>query len=763
MKTRISRRLFLSGAALLGAGIALDRVELVATATASPVPPTATDRVELVATATASPVPPVATIEPTVEPTTANVAVAAGAQFSLVLTRNGEVVGWGANGGQDVPSGLRDVVAVAARNVHALALTRSGEVVAWGRNGDGATDVPSGLRDVVAVSAGGGHSLALTRSGEVVAWGYNEYGQTDVPSGLGDVVAVEAGGDYSLALTRSGEVMAWGWNRFGETDVPGGLRDVVAVAAGSVHALALTRSGEVVAWGSNVGGQTDVPSGLRDVVAVAAGGVYSLALTRSGEVVAWGANNYGQTNVPSGLRDVVAVAAGTAHSLALTRSGEVVAWGWNNYGQANVPSEISVSSTQNETLQIMPTAAPAIGRQTVVDLSFWYWDAAGQIWADEYNKLNRGVRVNFVNMPFADCHDKLLTSFASGTGSPDIASLEIGRIGGFQQKGGLFDLLSAPFSANRYRSDFVSYKWTQGMSNDGDGRLFAMPWDSAPAAFWYRTDIFESLGLPTDTEAVAELVSHTYGRTWSDFFTLAQRVADRRGGNQKIIADAGTDIYGAAARQKGEGYFQGNKLMIVENMTRPAQLASQFRNQGLDANIGWWGQDWDAGVKNDAFAGMLIGCWMQSNLARGQSQTIGKWRIVPAPEASFNWGGSFCAIPEQCQYPELAWDFVQWACCSAEGQNAMFKQTGIFPAYKPAWNDPLYDKPVDFFGGQRAYREWTYIADNIISIPRSLYDLQAEDIVNAQIRDVLENGRDPVRAMQDAESMALQAIEGSIP
>jgi len=84
--------------------------------------------------------------------------------------------------------------------------------------------------------------------------------------------------------------------------------------------------------------------------------------------------------------------------------------------------------------------APEEGNKVVVELDFWYWDGSGQLWADAYNKLNRGAKVNFINTPFADTHDKLLTSFASGTGAPDIAALEIGRIGGFTAKGGLADL-----------------------------------------------------------------------------------------------------------------------------------------------------------------------------------------------------------------------------------------------------------------------------------------------------------------------------------
>jgi len=323
------------------------------------------------------------------------------------------------------------------------------------------------------------------------------------------------------------------------------------------------------------------------------------------------------------------------------------------------------------------------------------------------------------------------------------------------------DLKAAPFDGGKYEADMVKYKWTQGST--ADGRLVAMPWDIGPAGVWYRTDIMEKLGLPTEPEAVQELISHTKGKTWEDFFTLAQQVKEKSGGKTKLVADAATDVYGGALRQGGEGYFDGMKVMIEEKATRPAQLAADFRKQELDANIGWWGADWAAGVKNDAFAGMVIACWMQSGLSRDQPQVNGKWRVVPAPEASYNWGGSFCAIPEQTKNAEMAWDFVQWACCTAEGQNTVFKPTGIFPSYKPAWQDPFYDEPVEFFGGQRAYRMWANIADNVASIVRSPYDLQADDIVNAEVTKVLKEGKDPVQAMKDAEAAALAAIEGATP
>ncbi len=408
------------------------------------------------------------------------------------------------------------------------------------------------------------------------------------------------------------------------------------------------------------------------------------------------------------------------------------------------------------------TTAPATGNKAVTEIDFWFWDDAGKIWADEYAKKDPSVKVNFIKQPFADSHDKLLTSFAAGTGAPAVATLEIGRVGGFTAKGGLSDLKAAPFDGGKYEKDMVAYKWTQGSTPDG--RLVAMPWDIGPAGYWYRTDLFEKAGLPTEPEKVEEMISNK--KTWDDFFAVAKQYKEKMSGKSSMFADAGTDIYGAVYRQQGEGYIdiaQNNKLLVKQKATRPFQLAAQARKETIDANIAWWGADWAAGMKADAIGGMVIACWMQGGLTRDHPQTVGKWRVVHAPEANYNWGGSFVAIPEQTpdDKKEAAWKFVQWATATPEGQNALFKQSGIFPAYKPAWQDPLYDAPVDFFGGQRTYRIWSEIADNVKAIFRSPNDLQIDDIVGAELTKVLKEGKDATTAANDAQVEALKRVDGA--
>lgn len=398
-------------------------------------------------------------------------------------------------------------------------------------------------------------------------------------------------------------------------------------------------------------------------------------------------------------------------------------------------------------------AAPAA--DTPTEITFWWWDDGGKIWADGYAKVNPKIKVNFVNTPFADAHDKLLTSFAAGSGAPDVASIEIGRVGGFTAKGGLIDLKEA-FDAGQFEKDLVKYKWTQGST--ADGRLVCFPWDIGPAGVWYRTDLFEAAGYPTDPAEVEKLIGGK-DHTWDDFLTFAKEFKAKSGGKTSLFADAGTDIYGASYRQQGEGYQEGDKILIEEKATRPFTLAAKARKEEIDANIAWWGAEWAAGVKANAFAGMVIAAWMQGGLNRDQPQTVGKWRVIHAPEANYNWGGSFTAIPEQTKAKDAAWEFVKWSCASADGQNMLFKATGVMPAYKPAWKDPLYEAGVDFFGGQPAYKIWTEIADNIPAILRTPNDLQLDDIVGAELTKVLKEGKDPAQAATDAEAEALKRIK----
>lgn len=400
------------------------------------------------------------------------------------------------------------------------------------------------------------------------------------------------------------------------------------------------------------------------------------------------------------------------------------------------------------------SASGAVTAANRTTITLWYWgsEVFQKATIDLFNASQSDIFVKLEKLTQSDTHKNLLTSIAAGGGAPDVCAIEVGAIGSFAAKGGLTDLLQAPFNAGQFKNDVVAYKWTQGST--ADGRLIAMPWDVGAAGLWYRADLFEQAGLETDPAKVQARV-----QTWDDWMQLGEELK-RKLPNTALFTDAYQDIYYPAVEQQGHGYFKNNKLLFEEKGTRPMQLAAEANRRGLDTNLDWWSPEWANGIKQNTFATLAIACWAQGFLTLEQPQTIGQWRVIRAPGGDFNWGGSFLSIPEQSANKEAAWEFIKFVCLSAEGQNSLFKAEGIYPAYKPAWTDPVYDQPVEFFGGQQTYRLWGEIADNVPSSQPSPFDQQALDILNNEITKIRKEGKDPVQALKDAEAEAVERIRG---
>ena len=108
------------------------------------------------------------------------------------------------------PSGLSNVVMIASGGAHALALTRDGTVVGWGADTNSA-NVPPGLSNVVSITAAPGHSSALLSNGTAIAWGIVG---TNIPSGLTNVAdlfpyGAIVGDTPPSIVSQSPNVYAW--------------------------------------------------------------------------------------------------------------------------------------------------------------------------------------------------------------------------------------------------------------------------------------------------------------------------------------------------------------------------------------------------------------------------------------------------------------------------------------------------------------------------------------------------------------------------
>ncbi|XP_047632136.1 secretion-regulating guanine nucleotide exchange factor isoform X3 [Phacochoerus africanus] len=191
--------------------------------------------------------------------------VACGWDFTIILTKNGQVLSCGSNsfGQLGVPHGPRrcvvpqsievqreKVVSIAAGLRHALAATASGLVFQWGTGlaSSGRRLCPgqtlplfltakepskvTGLENsrAVCVLAGSDHSASLTDAGELYVWGSNKHGQLasqaaflPLPQKIEahrfqneKVAAVWSGWTHLVAQTETGKVFTWGRADYGQ-------------------------------------------------------------------------------------------------------------------------------------------------------------------------------------------------------------------------------------------------------------------------------------------------------------------------------------------------------------------------------------------------------------------------------------------------------------------------------------------------------------------------------------------------------------------
>lgn len=201
--------------------------------------------------------------------------MAAGGDYTLAVSTNGRVWGWGANTGK-----LLD-----------LSGNDKNKLVPVG--------VGTGLEKVIEVAAGKNVS-AVTDGQILIIWNEGTAHSYD----LTGIVELTAGENHVVARTENGEV--WNWSADG-SGVRSGTeprtltqvddRTYVSVAAGGSNSAGVTDAGETVIWGSGsealrLGGEEGSPLENFEFEKVSLGEGYVLASDRNGVLWGWGENRY---------------------------------------------------------------------------------------------------------------------------------------------------------------------------------------------------------------------------------------------------------------------------------------------------------------------------------------------------------------------------------------------------------------------------------------------------------------------------------------
>lgn len=407
------------------------------------------------------------------------------------------------------------------------------------------------------------------------------------------------------------------------------------------------------------------------------------------------------------------------------------------------------------------TSAADLNPEPPGTISIWAWNTAAkslQALIPEFNKRYPDITVKVLEISHDDANQKFRLAVTTGSGFPDVWDTEGPLTYEYIKAGALMDLTSL---ASQYKNDFVSYKWAEVMQNN---KIYAIPWDTAPAGLFYRRDLFSQAGIdPTKIETWDDYIaagkklvqSSTRNGKPEHYMTLMSKTVDTGDTFQILLSQFGGSIFNA----------DGKPTLDTPEGLQAIVLMKKIYDAQITTDIGWWTPQFFDAIKTGVIASLPQGAWMGGQIKDIAPKLTGKWGVILLPAVkpggvrSAVRGGSNLAIPSKAQHKDEAWKFIEFVLTRKENQIAMYKQYQIFPALKSAYEDPIFHAADPYYANQITGPLFFQVQD---SIPQNyyygpFYD-QSNKILSGEITNVLLGSKSPKQALQDAQKVILERL-----
>ena len=361
--------------------------------------------------------------------------------------------------------------------------------------------------------------------------------------------------------------------------------------------------------------------------------------------------------------------------LALSLGASLLACGAKSEGNAG--GDASAKAEEGKSDAASGDKAKGNGETlTVLYMSGVYADAAKSM-VDEFEEKT-GAKVEVIDMPYTELHQKMLLDFTSGAGTYDVIDVASQWDGEFAPY--LTDLQPYMEKDGVKAEDFID----NVIANSGkwQDKYIGIPNASTPQLFAYRTDIFPN-GL-TDT--------------WEEYRAELKKVTKKDEGfyGASISGITGQlgGVFDYVLWSMGGAWADENwKVTIDSEETRKALEHLNDVQESLDPNWLNWGTDQSiqAFLNGDA---AVCETWPTLGLVQDadnpeKSKVVGKWAlsVIPKEKTGITLLSAWdCAIPEGSKKKDLAWEWIKMYT-SLDKQKEFYDNHGILSPRKAFWEE----------------------------------------------------------------------------
>ncbi|MFI0979988.1 ABC transporter substrate-binding protein [Streptomyces sp. NPDC021093] len=345
------------------------------------------------------------------------------------------------------------------------------------------------------------------------------------------------------------------------------------------------------------------------------------------------------------------------------------------------------------------SAAPGADGKPV-DITFWGWAKGTKEVVDAFNASHTDIKVKYEEIPSGNAGGYAKISNAvKADNAPDLVSIEYPMLPEFVSQGSVQDI--GALLGDDARKKFLPQ--TVELTTLG-GKNWAVPFDAAPQAFFYRKDLFAKYGVQVP-------------KTWDEFKAAAEKVkkADAKARIGTFFPDDPT-TFQAMAWQAGAQWFKAEGDTWKVNTTDAATAkVSGYWQQLLDGDLirnnASFSPEWTNSLKSGGTIGYLGAAWGAGVLKSTLPEQSGKWAVAPMPTwdgkaASGMLGGSTFAVTKGSEKAAAAVEFAKWMTTTEAGIKARIASgtSSAFPA--AAALRPAAKKAFDakYYGGQDIYQ-----------------------------------------------------------
>ena len=369
-----------------------------------------------------------------------------------------------------------------------------------------------------------------------------------------------------------------------------------------------------------------------------------------------------------------------------------------------------------------------------------------------------GITVNYTILPYPNLEEKQLTALTQQTGEQDLIHVDCVWMGQYAGQGWLHpvqEFVDQTDPAVLDLEDFMPRVLEeQSMWEDA---LYGLPFINAVFALYYRTDIFEELGLEPP-------------QTWDELATTAQAIHEAKSAD----GVAGLTLMGRRGVQllcthlnvfgsMGGYYYDENytPTMATEAGVNSIEYLKSLLPYSVEGALS---NDYDETAA--AFQQGLAGMNLQWQNAAPQfvdpeeSKIVGKWNIVQVPgveeggeiRRTPTFGGWDLGISTDSQNKEAAWEFLVWATSkpieielSSSGPGARRSTLADPDLQKKYIEYPVMIETLETALGRPRIPVWPQMNDVIAASLSEVMVGQAEaqdamTALDAQLADILLGG-----------------------